>query len=63
MRAGICLLSILFLAFAACNSVERDLFFASVGDDFKDIAYGWDRGIWNYRSDIQGAATKTSGSG
>jgi len=48
MRVLLCLLPLI----CACAGPERDIYFASVGDDFKDLIYGRDRGLAAYRAEI-----------
>ena len=63
MRAvvGRFLLFLVLSLCASCNSIRRDIWLASIGDDLMDVVHGGDRGLWSYRAKIREATTERSG--
>jgi hypothetical protein len=57
MRLALALLALV----CACSGPEKDIYFASIGEDLKDLLYGEDRGLYAYRNEIDTYITNLGG--
>ncbi|MHC4959560.1 MAG: HEAT repeat domain-containing protein [Planctomycetota bacterium] len=57
MRLALALLALV----CACSGPEKDIYFASIGEDLKDLLYGEDRGLRSYRAEIDAHITSLGG--